>query len=57
MINIYRIIYMSLLKKENLKYLFLILAIMSCAYGIYSGEMEVVFSKAVKICLECCGIG
>lgn len=57
MINIYRIIYMSLLKKENLKYLILILAIMSCAYGIYSGEMEVVFSKAVKICLECCGIG
>ena len=43
--------------KDKIKYLILILAIASCAFGIYIGEMKVVFGKAIKICLECCGIG
>lgn len=27
------------------------------AYGIYRGEMAVVLTKAVNICMECIGIG
>lgn len=27
------------------------------AFGIYRGEMMTVFAKAIKICLECIGIG
>lgn len=27
------------------------------AYGIFRGEMAVVLSKAITICLECIGIG
>lgn len=26
-------------------------------YGIFRGEMSVVFDKAVSICMECIGIG
>lgn len=33
------------------------LGIVFMVYGICRGEMAVVFSKAVKVCLECIGIG
>ena len=42
---------------DKIKYLILILAVVSIAFGIYSGEMEEVLAKATNICLECCGIG
>lgn len=41
----------------KLKYIILILAIISCIFGIYNGEVGVVLKKATMICLECCGIG
>ena len=43
--------------KGRIKYIILILAITSFAFGIYSGEMKIVLAKAIRICLECCGIG
>lgn len=33
------------------------IGIVMMGYGICRGEVEVVFIKAVKICLECIGIG
>ncbi len=33
------------------------LGLMMMGYGIFRGETAVVFKKAVKICLECIGIG
>ncbi|MDD7769426.1 CD1871A family CXXC motif-containing protein [Suipraeoptans intestinalis] len=35
----------------------LAIGIFFIVYGAYRGEVETVFSKAVRICLECVGIG
>ena len=44
-------------KKKNLQIGFLILAIGFIIYGALRGEVNTVFSKAIKLCLECVGIG
>lgn len=33
------------------------LGLILMAFGIFRGEMSVVFEKAVNICMECIGIG
>ena len=43
--------------KNNLRYLILILAAASCAFGMWRGETATVFRKAAAVCLECIGIG
>ncbi|MDY2960476.1 MAG: CD1871A family CXXC motif-containing protein [Hornefia sp.] len=33
------------------------IGILFIIYGVHRGEVDTVFSKAVRICLECVGIG
>lgn len=37
--------------------LLVVVGILMMAYGIFRGEMEVVFHKGIQICLECIGVG
>ena len=51
---------MSIKKAANSKWASLILAavgLLLMAFGIFRGEMAVVFTKAINICMECIGIG
>ncbi len=34
-----------------------VLGLAAMGFGIYRGEVSVVFTKAVNICMECIGIG
>lgn len=44
-------------KKKEIRFGVLILAFSFIVYGAYRGEVSTVFSKAIRICLECVGIG
>lgn len=44
-------------KQDYIKYAILLLALASCALGVWRGETADVLRKAAAICLECCGIG
>ena len=37
--------------------LFAVAGIVMAAVGLYRGETDTVFIKAIRICLECIGIG
>lgn len=47
----------KLLKSRALAALIILISILMIAYGYTHGEAEVVLDKAIKICLECVGIG
>ena len=37
--------------------LLLVTAVAFICFGAYRGEVETVFTKAIRLCLECVGIG
>lgn len=43
--------------KKLISKMLLVLSIGFVVYGAYRGEVNTVLSKAVKLCLECIGIG
>ena len=43
--------------EKKLSYLMLLLSIAFVIYGAYRQEVDTVLSKAIRICLECVGIG
>lgn len=48
---------MSIFKRYILPALCFLIGIGFMVYGIMDGEMKIVLTKAVAICLECIGIG
>lgn len=44
-------------KRRNVGKLLLLISIAFIIYGAMRGEMDTVLAKAVKLCLECIGIG
>lgn len=44
-------------KKAMLQGLFLIVGVAMLCFGAMRGEDDTVLSKAIKLCLECVGIG
>lgn len=45
------------INKTTQQITFLVIGIVMILLGIYRGEVDIVLSKAIKLCLECVGIG
>ncbi len=43
--------------KITVQSLLIVMAVAFICFGAYRGEMETVLSKAIRLCLECVGIG
>ena len=48
---------LSLVKKAAAQSVLLVAGIAMLCFGIWRGEATAVLSKAIKLCLECVGIG
>ena len=38
-------------------YILIVVAVISCIFGIYRDETQTVLNKAINICMECIGLG
>ena len=47
----------KILKKEYLSFLILLVSVFMIIYGFNRGEVKIVLDKAIRICMECIGIG
>ncbi len=45
------------MKKRKATYALLATSLFFIGFGIYRGEVDTVFMKAINLCLECIGIG
>ena len=52
-----RVMKMSYVKKTVVQALLLVVGIAMLCFGVWRGEAATVLSKAIKLCLECVGIG
>ena len=48
---------MTFLRQNRLALAILVLGAVLTAVGVWRGEAETVFRKAVSICMECIGLG
>ncbi len=48
---------MSFIRKNKAAMIALLVGIVFSAIGVWRGELETVFRKAVNICMECIGLG
>ncbi len=48
---------MSFLRKNKAALLLLLVGVIFLAIGVWRGEVETIFRKAVNICMECIGLG
>ena len=52
-----RVINLSHVKKAVAQAMLLVVGIAMLCFGVWRGEAATVLSKAIKLCLECVGIG
>lgn len=48
---------MSFLRRNRATVILLLIGLIFVAVGVWRGEVETVFRKAVTICMECIGLG
>lgn len=44
-------------RKRLLQSVLLAAAVLMISFGVWRGEADTVFSKAIRLCMECVGIG
>ena len=45
---------MTVVKK---RLMFLLAAVTSIFFGVWRGEVSLIFQKAIRVCMECIGLG